>query len=115
MILRVRCDDEPPLRSLFVSISTQPLCAFDYIQTNASNRPPAGGEGPGETSRDPPTESAGHPRYFSQGPVMARVMPGTWMLTNRTLPSGENVGPVNSEYVGAPLAVPLLSWLRAIA
>src|SRR5262245_12027240 len=46
---------------------------------------------------------------------MARVMPGTWMLTNRTSPSGENVGPVNSEYVGAPFEVPLLSWLRAIA
>src|SRR3954452_808449 len=46
---------------------------------------------------------------------MASVMPGTWVLTNRNLPSGENVGPVNSEYVGEPLEVPLLSMLRAIA
>jgi hypothetical protein len=37
------------------------------------------------------------------------------MLTNKILPSGVNVGPVNSEYVGAPLAVPLLNWPRAMA
>jgi hypothetical protein len=54
------------------------------------------------------------PRYFSQGPVMARVMPGVWMLTNSTVPSEEKVGPVNSEYSGAA-AVPMLSWLRAMA
>src|SRR6188474_3268996 len=46
---------------------------------------------------------------------MASVMPGLWMLTNRTLPSGENVGPVNSEYVGLPLDEPMTSWLRAMA
>ena len=36
------------------------------------------------------------------------------MLTNSTRPSGENVGPVNSENSGSA-AVPMLSWLRAIA
>ena len=46
---------------------------------------------------------------------MASVMPGAWMLTNRILPSGENIGPVNSEYVAAPPEVPLLNMLRAIA
>jgi hypothetical protein len=33
---------------------------------------------------------------------MASVIPGTWMLTKSTFPSGEKVGPVNSEYVGEP-------------
>lgn len=54
------------------------------------------------------------PRYLFQGPVMASVIPGVWMLTNNTLPSALNAGPVNSEYSGAS-AVPMLSWLRAIA
>ena len=52
---------------------------------------------------------------------MARVMPGVWMLTKSTLPSAENVGPVNSEsfsmfraiaYVGPP-GVALSTWLLA--
>lgn len=74
--------------------------------------------GPGRTrlgARYTASTASGQPRYLPQGPVMARVMPGSWMLTKRILPSGENVGPVNSENVGAPLLVPLLSWLRAIA
>jgi hypothetical protein len=29
---------------------------------------------------------------------MASVTPGTWMSTKRILPSGENVGPVHSDY-----------------
>jgi hypothetical protein len=39
---------------------------------------------------------SGYPRYFFQGPVMARVIPGTWMFTKRIFPSGQKVGPVNS-------------------
>ena len=54
------------------------------------------------------------PRYRAQGPVMARVRRGSWMLTNRMRPSGAKVGPVNSEYSGSS-AVPMLSWLRATA
>ncbi len=45
-------------------------------------------------------------RYLSQGPVMARVKPGSCMFTKRTRPSAVNVGPQNSES---------LSWFRAIA
>ena len=37
------------------------------------------------------------PWGLSQGPVMANIVPGCWMLTNSVRPSGENVGPVNSE------------------
>jgi hypothetical protein len=31
-----------------------------------------------------------------QGPRIAKTMPGSWMLAKSTLPSAENVGPVNS-------------------
>ena len=46
--------------------------------------------------------------------MIASVIPGVWMLTNRTLPSDVNVGPVNSDY-SVESAVPMFSWLRAIA
>ena len=69
----------------------------------------------GSLSRGTGVVARAQPRYLDQGPVIASVMPGLWMLTKRTLPSGENVGPVNSEYVGSPLHVPMTSWLRAIA
>ena len=38
-----------------------------------------------------------HRPRLAQSPVMAHVMPGTWMLTNNHWPSGEKVGPANSE------------------
>ena len=39
-----------------------------------------------------------HVRAARHGPVMARVMPGYWMLTNRVDPSGEKTAPANSEF-----------------
>ena len=44
---------------------------------------------------------------------MASMMPGSWMLANSVLPSGEKVTPVNSLYSGSS-AVPMFSSLRAI-
>jgi len=44
-------------------------------------------------------ESAGVLAQVGQGPVMASVMPGYWMLTNIVLPSGEKQTPASSEFV----------------
>src|SRR5262245_54155834 len=43
-----------------------------------------------------------HPAYnapSSQGPQIANVIPGVWMLTNKVSPSGLKVAPANSEPV----------------
>ena len=87
------------------------------VRARSVRRPRRGeGRAPATILPEPSVKvSRFQPRNLFHGPVMASVIPGTWMLTNRTLPSGEKVGPVNSEYVGAPLLVPMLIWLRAIA
>ena len=46
---------------------------------------------------DTPRREPGYKPRLAQGPVMAQVMPGTWMFTNSHLPSGLKHGPANSE------------------
>ncbi len=43
-----------------------------------------------------PSERVHYSPREPQGPVIAAVMPGTWMLTNSHFPSGEKRGPANS-------------------
>ena len=53
--------------------------------------------------REPPPDEEGAGVDSCQGPVMANRIPGFWMPAKSTRPSGEKVGPVNSEPI----------WLRA--
>ena len=41
--------------------------------------------------------SHGYKPRLAQSPVIAHVMPGTWMFTNSHVPSGLKRGPANSE------------------
>ena len=38
------------------------------------------------------------------GPQIAKVIPGSWMLMKNVCPSGENVGPANSLLLGRRLS-----------
>ncbi|ODA72635.1 hypothetical protein APS67_003261 [Streptomyces sp. AVP053U2] len=96
--------------------STLATGVADASPGRAGHRP-----GPGEKGRDdrgPDRRNGavpwGQPRFWRfQGPVMASMMPGSWMLAYRVFPSGEKVTPVNSLNSGS-CSVPMFRSLRAM-
>lgn len=67
---------------------------------------------PDPVGPDPPGLTRGRQWARRHGPVIASMMPGSWMLAYSVRPSGEKQTPVNSEYSGSS-AVPMFSSLRA--